>query len=721
MSFKIYFFLFLAAAAVTCDAAIVDAPASRGELAQTQQQVQKLENDLVIHQGTLQARFDANDKRISDFGVLVTMQGTHSTWVGNLVAMTSIGITILVFVASLVTYLSATARAKSEARDAAQEWFSHKATALRETIVNLELEAATARMAVAKLKQEAEIEIAKHMRSFVERAAAAANEIMVNVATVIGQPVEQAFVDPVVANSIQQVSDELKTRPDIAHSAFGHYVRGAALFAKGQLQSALDAFEVTLRLAPAAESSEKIRYLFAKGITLNKLKRVDEAISVYDEIDRLYCFDRTPAVREEVARVLLNKGQSLVESNRLNEALAVYELLIERYRKDDALFIREQVASAMVNRGIMLGKLGRPFDQIAAYDVVDASYGKDDADGLRERVAASLLNKAITLMELGKEVEALEVCDAIDNRYQNDKATALREHVVKALDNKGVTLGRAGKLAEAINVFEAIEARYAMDENPGIRARLANALSNKGCALRELGDYEGEISAYNAVYDRFAADKSPEMRQQVAKTLYNKGVALGERAKKEGEANLHDKGGDRLFGSIESRAGSAELPISHSTTGAAALNIESSPNDQIEIYEFIVERYGSDDAPAVREEVAKALNGHGLTKIMHAKQCYKMDEARHLALLSEALLSLNRSLAICSIGLRAFVYGNLGYVQFLAGQNEDAIAFTRQCLHLGGSEMLAAQRADARAYRIESIDSRYEKLLNSVWIELGAT
>lgn len=673
MSFtKTYFGLILIIAALSCRAAIVEEPVKHAEFLHTQQQLQKLENELTVHQGTLQARFDANDKRISDFGVLVTMQGTQTTSVGNLISLTGISITIIAFLAGLFTYFSATAKAKKEAQDAVKEWIHQETTAFRAKIVSLENDVKIAQNAIAKLRQEAEADIDKQMGIFRRKAEIAIQGVVVN-ATLE----EKVTIDPIAANAMQQVSDELKAQPAMADTAFGHYVRGMASLANGDMKNALNQFEIAMQLAPNAEPSEKIKYLFGKGMTLHNLGRADEAIAVYDELDRLYCSDKAPAVREEVARALLNKGLSLFESERFNDALLVYGLVVERYRDDDAPLIREQVASAMVNRGIVFHKLGKLTEQITEFDTVDAVYGTDAAEGLRDRVSGALLNKAIALADHGKEDEALELYDTINSRYHDDPTPQVRGHVVQALVNKGATLGKIGQPLAAKEVLEEVETRYGSDQSPSIRLQLANALFNRGCASREVGDYQGEIFSYDAIDERFAGDNSPEMRQQVAKALFNKAVAIGKR------------------------------------------NNDSNYSEEIGIHETIVRRYGNDEVPAVKEEVAKALCGVGFAKMMRAKQAYESNAAQCSVLLAEALSSFNRSLQISPLELRPIVYGNLGYVQFLAGRREEAEEFTRQCLELGGGKMLAAQHKDSRLYRVASIDSKYEELLDSLWIKVG--
>ncbi|MDR2690376.1 MAG: tetratricopeptide repeat protein, partial [Azoarcus sp.] len=75
------------------------------------------------------------------------------------------------------------------------------------------------------------------------------------------------------------------------------------------------------RCAPTDDA----RALFNKGMALEKQGQPDAAIAVYDEIDRRFDEDESPAVRQWVAKALVNKGRVLEEQGKFDAALAVVD------------------------------------------------------------------------------------------------------------------------------------------------------------------------------------------------------------------------------------------------------------------------------------------------------------------------------------------------------------------------------------------------------------
>ncbi len=110
-------------------------------------------------------------------------------------------------------------------------------------------------------------------------------------------------VDPKAAAVVERASDELKTKPESSFTAEDHFARGLSQFAKGNHLSALESFRAAYQAGPETTPTDApVRYLFAQGVTLGKLDKPEEAIAVYDEMDRRFGKDESPGVRSVVAR-----------------------------------------------------------------------------------------------------------------------------------------------------------------------------------------------------------------------------------------------------------------------------------------------------------------------------------------------------------------------------------------------------------------------------------
>ena len=155
-----------------------------------------------------------------------------------------------------------------------------------------------------------------------------------------------------------------------------------------------------------------------RGITLQELKRFEEALASYDRA--LTCGRTTPR-RTPIAALTLH------ELKRFEEALASY---------DRALAVRPDYAEALYNRGVTLHELKRFEEALASYD---------RALTLRPDYAEALYNRGDTLQELKRFDEALA---------SYDRALKLRPDYAEAHNNLGVALMELGHLSEARAALE---------------------------------------------------------------------------------------------------------------------------------------------------------------------------------------------------------------------------------------------------------------------------
>lgn len=442
--------LFLVFAAGAVCAAAPDKPASQSELSKDSDRVQKLENELALHQHKLQTSLETNDKRLGDLtallGTQATNQGTHTTWVGNVVAMFGVGITLIVAVAGFFTYFNATDRAEREANKAAEKWFGAEGKELKAAIEKLkkdteaELSAAVKAQqeametALTSLRKNAEATIAKGAEAFgqfVKDKEAQADQVAAEM--LMRGKSEQTPASAAAATVVKlAVSNLDDTKPRNSFNAHDHYLLGVSQFTGQEWQGALDSFDAAIRLGASAPLSDQIKYLNARGITLGAMGNPEAAIPICDTIE-------------------------------------------QRYGKDEAHGVREQVAKALFNKGFCLSLQSRSSEEIAVYDAIVTRYGEDESPGVREQVALALLNKGIELANQNKRAEAIDVYDALDKRYGMDQVAEIREQVAEALFNKGMNLGILGKAAEAAAVFAAIEQRYGRDESPAVRELVKKA------------------------------------------------------------------------------------------------------------------------------------------------------------------------------------------------------------------------------------------------------
>lgn len=335
-----------------------DKPATPADLEKLQEQIRIIDKDLIIQKEISVVRLDAQDKRLGDIALTTAQQANHlaaisnqTTTVGNYIGVTSVLITVFVFGAGFITYISAKSKAKDEARDASALWFKQNAADLQKEIEKLRAEA-------QKVSEQIEShgnQIASEASSFAELAAASRAVLDSARAPAAGTSREAPNLQAL--QTVRDASDALKEKPESQFTAADYFARGLASFSSENYQSALSAFEQAITLSKADATANKIaQYLFAKGVTLGALGKSDEAIAVYDEIDRRFGKDESPGVRAQVAIALNGLGfaKILLAKARWPEEAQRHALL----SASTPALERALMLCAQDDRAMVLGNLG---------------------------------------------------------------------------------------------------------------------------------------------------------------------------------------------------------------------------------------------------------------------------------------------------------------------------------------------------------------------------
>ncbi|MEN9868355.1 MAG: hypothetical protein RL748_3945 [Pseudomonadota bacterium] len=380
----------------------------QARIEQLQERLQALENDLQAQKNAVEimaAKLEFTrggiDSRMYDFSNLLSSQSTHTTWVGNLVAIGAIISTLLVFVGTFATYVSTGNRAKREARGVAKKWFAEKTDHLEQEIEVLLAKAEAAQESIASHHDKV-LSDAQTASKVMQDATAEAQAFM-RVSKAKEQPgLEVNQIDTQSSAFVHRANESLKSKPEKDFTPDEHYIRGASLYHSGNLQAALDSFEAALVHATNAPSVDQVKYLMARAFTLDALHRYDEANATYDQIDERFSQDPSDAVREQVATGLFNKGISLGELGQFNQAIAVYGYLDYRFGEDSAPQVREQVAKGLFNKGYKLGKQGKIEDEIAVYDDVARRFSPEYTPAMRSHLVRALNHLGVQQIRLAK-------------------------------------------------------------------------------------------------------------------------------------------------------------------------------------------------------------------------------------------------------------------------------------------------------------------------------
>ena len=205
-----------------------------------------------------------------------------------------------------------------------------------------------------------------------------------------------------------------------------------------------------------------------------------------------------PAVVDAVAGVLLNKGIVLVTAHRNDEALAVWDEVERRFGNSDEAGISKHVASALVSKGTTLVHMNRAEDAVGVWSDVVRRFGEDGSPLYREEIATAVLNSVAVLGSLNRPDEALEVCDEALRRFGSGDEPYDIEAVANTLVNKGALLVALDRTEEGFAAWDEVVRRFEASDVPALRDAAESVLC--GRAQHELS--EGRARAAVAFLDR---------------------------------------------------------------------------------------------------------------------------------------------------------------------------------------------------------------------------
>ena len=267
---------------------------------------------------------------------------------------------------------------------------------------------------------------------------------------------------------------------------------------------------------PAAE-------LHNRGIVLAGENRLNEAVSVWNEVVTRYGTNEAQSVLVVVAMALNNKAGALGQLNRPGEALAASEEVVRRFGDSGFPALANQAAKSLINRGASLAALGRWEEALASWQHVESRFGASEDPDLDETVAMALVNRAGVLERLHRWQEAVALLDEVVRRFHEHQESRVLVQVAIALVNKGAALRHASRPAEALAAWRGVARRFDKGKELELRSQVAKALVNAGTVLDEMDRSEDALAAWEEVVRSYGDSNEPVLLESVGMALGNKG------------------------------------------------------------------------------------------------------------------------------------------------------------------------------------------------------
>jgi len=392
---------------------------------------------------------------------------------------------------------------------------------------------------------------------------------------------------------------------------------------------------------PAA-TPQDIEVLLQKGQGLYQQAQYDEAIAVFEDIDKQFGAAKDAATRERVATALGFKGAALQDKRYRGKALEVWEEADRRYARDSDPAMRATLSRLLYNRLYTLVGLsirGPHKDQQAefesamvVFDEFERRYGQDQDPAIREMAVLAFFQKAVALGHRPREKdidtyefsayrnkESVAVLDELVRRYGADSDPAVREVAARALFAKASTFSQIGRHQDKDAAYAELDRRYGQDETPAVRVLVIQGLAGKAWGLVQDSNMSGQktkdnyipaIAAMDEIIRRFGQDRNAEVQQQVIEVYFNKVKALRsvQDAPVKEIVALYDEI-IRLYGQDATPAIRAQ--VARALCGKGVFLADSRPKEALAVLDEVDKRYAGDTTSAVRVQVANALLGKG--------------------------------------------------------------------------------------------------------------
>lgn len=233
--------------------------------------------------------------------------------------------------------------------------------------------------------------------------------------------------------------------------------------------------------------------------------RLDDALSVLDDISARFGADSDPDVARSVRQSRISALQVLNRLRRFEETLTRYDRIAEVYGTDPTSAVAVDMLTARRNRLEALALLQRADEALSCFDeIVVACDGLagDDTEGLavriqQIRVEANVI-KSMILLGQGKPDEALAASGTTGEAGQAQGSA--EQSLARA-----VVLHQSGQWQEAIDAYDQILASYAKDRS--VKPLAMTAACRKTALLIQARRFEDAVRACHDARHTFRGER----------------------------------------------------------------------------------------------------------------------------------------------------------------------------------------------------------------------
>ena len=206
-------------------------------------------------------------------------------------------------------------------------------------------------------------------------------------------------------------------------------------------------------------------------------------ISTYEQVDSSQL--PIPNLARTAAAALFREAQALDDAGRQDDAIAIYEQVERRIGIADDTGVKIQAAIALCNKALLFSRIGRYEETISACDQVVARFAVFKEPIMYALSAIALDTKGMALVKAGNPAEAVKAYDQALVLLATSPIPGLEVLVSDVTQRKGLALVQNQNPREAIAAFGEVVRRFRKNEDRAVNTT-ASALICKAIVLHQM-------------------------------------------------------------------------------------------------------------------------------------------------------------------------------------------------------------------------------------------
>jgi tetratricopeptide (TPR) repeat protein len=322
------------------------------------------DTELQIFKAQTEAKIDAvkesQQKDLEFHKQLVTSQNerieqiNHQVdWLGNLIALGSLIITLLLVVIGYFAYGKAESVAKKVAADDAnstskaevKRWFDENLAGVNQEIADLKIKLQKTTQEVGEHADMAHQNIEESNEKVRTHAIQiiAANPLSADSKSTLTEKEKQ---------TLEQASTSLKAKPEEQYTFDDWNTRAFSAVAENNFALAAEYWK-SAAAATDATDEQVAQALYNQGVALGQQNKFDEAITCYQKLVQRFGSSSLPLLQVQVAQALTNQGSMLHLQDKFAEAIECCQQVVYRYSNSPLPALQDEVARALASNGFV--------------------------------------------------------------------------------------------------------------------------------------------------------------------------------------------------------------------------------------------------------------------------------------------------------------------------------------------------------------------------------